>query len=139
MADNDVYLLDIEETTTPVDFVYKTLFPYAREAFPAFVGESFETPEVQDALTLLAAEHAEDSKSHDDLPGWGENPAAVTDYCFWLMDRDRKSTGLKALQGLIWKAGYADGSLKSVVYTDQQFPVKRNSFNRSPLQILCPL
>ncbi|HXM33602.1 MAG TPA: acireductone synthase, partial [Pyrinomonadaceae bacterium] len=36
----------------------------------------------------------------------------------WLMDRDRKSTGLKALQGRIWQQGYADGKLKSQVFPD---------------------
>jgi enolase-phosphatase E1 len=34
------------------------------------------------------------------------------------MDADRKSTGLKALQGLVWQAGYATGALRGVVYPD---------------------
>ena len=31
-----VVLLDIEGTTTPIDFVYKVLFPYARSAPQSF-------------------------------------------------------------------------------------------------------
>jgi enolase-phosphatase E1 len=34
------------------------------------------------------------------------------------MDRDRKSTGLKSLQGKIWEQGYRAGDLKSEVYPD---------------------
>ena len=34
------------------------------------------------------------------------------------MDQDRKSTGLKSLQGKIWEHGYRAGELKSEVYPD---------------------
>lgn len=34
------------------------------------------------------------------------------------MDADDKSTGLKQLQGLIWRAGYASGELRGHVYPD---------------------
>jgi enolase-phosphatase E1 len=34
------------------------------------------------------------------------------------MDRDRKSTGLKSLQGKIWEEGYRSGELRSQVYPD---------------------
>jgi enolase-phosphatase E1 len=34
------------------------------------------------------------------------------------MDRDRKSTALKALQGRIWRDGYESGALVSEVYPD---------------------
>jgi enolase-phosphatase E1 len=34
------------------------------------------------------------------------------------MDRDRKSTGLKSLQGKIWEEGYRAGDLRSEVYPD---------------------
>ena len=47
-------------------------------------------------------------------------PARVwsCDYVHWLMDRDRKSPGLKALQGLIWQDGYESGELRGQVYPD---------------------
>jgi enolase-phosphatase E1 len=35
-----------------------------------------------------------------------------------MMDRDRKSTGLKSLQGKIWEAGYRAGELRGQVYAD---------------------
>jgi enolase-phosphatase E1 len=34
------------------------------------------------------------------------------------MDQDRKSTGLKSLQGKIWEEGYRSGELKGEVYPD---------------------
>lgn len=34
------------------------------------------------------------------------------------MDLDRKSTGLKSLQGKIWEAGYRSGELRGQVYPD---------------------
>ena len=34
------------------------------------------------------------------------------------MDRDRKSTALKSLQGKIWKAGFETGELKGTLFED---------------------
>ena len=34
------------------------------------------------------------------------------------MDRDRKSTALKSLQGKIWKAGFESGELKGALFSD---------------------
>jgi enolase-phosphatase E1 len=39
-------------------------------------------------------------------------------YINWLMDRDRKSTALKSLQGKIWKAGFESGELKGTLFAD---------------------
>jgi enolase-phosphatase E1 len=42
----------------------------------------------------------------------------VAQYVEWAMDRDRKSTALKELQGLIWADGYSRGELKGEVFPD---------------------
>ncbi len=39
-------------------------------------------------------------------------------YALWLMERDRKSTPLKSLQGKIWEAGYLSGELRGKLYPD---------------------
>jgi len=44
--------------------------------------------------------------------------ANALDYIYWLMDRDRKSTALKSLQGKIWKAGFESGELKGTLFDD---------------------
>ena len=40
------------------------------------------------------------------------------DYIYWLMDRDRKSTALKSLQGKIWKRGFESGELNGILFPD---------------------
>jgi len=114
-------LLDIEGTTTPVDFVTRVLFPYARERVKDFLLR--RASEVRDDLALLRSEHAADRGADPSPPPWRDGaPAESLDsavaYVHWLMDRDRKSTALKALQGRIWEEGYQAGHLRGQVYPD---------------------
>ena len=51
--------------------------------------------------------------------------AGAVAYLRWLMDRDRKSTGLKSVQGKIWEEGYRAGELKSEVYPDVRLALER--------------
>jgi enolase-phosphatase E1 len=111
----EVVLLDIEGTTTSVDFVYRTLFPFARERVRGFLEERWADPAVRADIERLRAEHAGEPGG---APPWDEAPAGVAAYVHWLMDRDRKSTGLKALQGRIWEEGFAAGRLRGEVYPD---------------------
>ncbi len=46
-------------------------------------------------------------------------------YISWLMDRDRKSTALKSLQGKIWKAGFESGELKGTLFSDVPAALQR--------------
>ena len=115
LALNDIraILLDIEGTTTPIAFVHQVLFPYARARVHDYLD--------QGDIALLHTEYAAEPRSPD-LPAW--NPEA---YVYWLMDRDRKSTALKALQGRIWEAGYRAGELKGKgeVYPDVRPALER--------------
>lgn len=118
-----VILLDIEGTTTPLAFVHRTLFGYARESLRAFVEENFNRPEVQECLAGLRAQQATDDREGRTPPAWlPHSPeseiASAVEYGLWLMDRDSKVGSLKALQGLIWQAGYRSGKLKGQVYPD---------------------
>ena len=101
-------LLDIEGTTTPIAFVHDVLFGYARDHVREFLAAH---PEAED-IALLREEHATDVRE-------GRNPPeSIAAYVEWLISIDRKSTGLKSLQGKIWKQGYEDGSLKAQVFAD---------------------
>ena len=122
MTDTRAILLDIEGTTTPIEFVHQVLFPYARARVHAYLEQHADDPGVRADLALLRAEYAAESPDSPDLPPW--NPAA---YVYWLMDRDRKSTALKALQGRIWEAGYRAGELKGKgeVYPDVRPALER--------------
>jgi len=113
-------LLDIEGTTTPIAFVHDVLFSYARAHVREFLSANFAVEEVRADIVLLREEHALDVKA-------GRNPPPLTNeseieaiaaYVEWLIAADRKSTGLKSLQGKIWRQGYDEGSLQSQVFVD---------------------
>jgi enolase-phosphatase E1 len=107
-------LLDIEGTTTPITFVKDVLFPFARRNAASFLAAHGHEPEVRADLAVLAEERARE-RPDGAPPGESGDPLP---YLFWLMDRDRKSTALKALQGRIWRDGYESGALVSDVYPD---------------------
>jgi enolase-phosphatase E1 len=112
-------LLDIEGTTTPVDFVFKVLFPDARARMLGFLEAHAEDPEVARDLEALREASAEDAADGRDPPVWeGAARVAAAEYARWLMDHDRKLTALKSLQGKIWAEGYAEGRLRGQVYDD---------------------
>jgi len=124
LALNDLreILLDIESTTTPIEFVHQVLFPYARRRLHDYLEQHVGDPGVRADVALLRAEYAAESSHSPDLPAW--NPEA---YVYWLMDRDHKSTALKALQGRIWEEGYRAGELrnKGEVYPDVRPALER--------------
>ncbi len=121
-------LLDIEGTTTPIAFVHDVLFGFARDRLRAFLHDHASSPEVDAVRHELAAEHADDVRGGEAPPPWPGAPAgleAMAAYALWLMDRDRKSPGLKALQGLIWEEGYHAGLLRGEVFDDVPAALRR--------------
>ncbi|TCV93297.1 acireductone synthase [Luteibacter rhizovicinus] len=108
MSEIRVILTDIEGTTSSIDFVRDTLFPYARKRLPAFVETHADTPEVQHWLHEAAKE-----------AGIVEAPRQeIIDLLLRWIDEDRKSTALKALQGMIWREGYENGEYRSHMYPE---------------------
>jgi len=112
------FLLDIEGTTTPLDFVARVLFPHARARVGEYLARHFGEAETSHDVRGLAAEHLRDTAAGRTPPPWAHTPTAVAVYACWLMDEDRKLTALKALQGRIWEEGYGTGQLQGVVYED---------------------
>jgi enolase-phosphatase E1 len=104
-------LFDVEGTTTAISFVYDVLFPYAAARLDETFTERAGEPDVAAALLRLRTEHAAEAPSAE-LPPFGAG------YARYLMARDRKSTGLKALQGLIWEEGYRAGQLRSHLFPE---------------------
>src|SRR5215469_4359743 len=100
-------LHDIEGTTTPIAFVYDVLFPFARRHAAEYVRSA--------DLADLKREYDKDVRQGQAPPPWSNEPVA---YIHWLMDQDRKSTALKAIQGQIWLAGYQSGELHGEVFQD---------------------
>lgn len=109
-------LLDIEGTTTPIAFVHDVLFTYARQHVRNYLVQHSNT--LTDDIALLRDEHTRDTSSGAQPPVLTDDPDSIASYVHWLIDRDRKSTGLKSLQGKIWREGYTSGSLKAQVFDD---------------------
>lgn len=118
-----IILLDIEGTTTPVDFVTKTLFPYANRKLESFLRENFANAEIRVLIEDLRAQRELDERTGRKPPGWQDKSEegrlrSSVEYGQWLIARDSKCTPLKSLQGKIWQQGYAKGELKGEVYPD---------------------
>ena len=117
------FLLDIEGTTTPIDFVYEVLFPYARTHVRAYLEDHLSSEEHRSDIASLLEENAEDARSGLNPP-LIERPDehisidSIVAYFHWLMDRDRKTTALKSIQGRVWSNGYNSGDLHSQVFED---------------------
>lgn len=101
-------LTDIEGTTSSIAFVKDVLFPYARQHLPRFIEEHRGDPEVQRWLAAIASEAGLDDP----------HSRQVIDTLLRWIDEDRKATPLKALQGLIWKAGYEAGEYRAHIYPE---------------------
>jgi len=108
-----VVLTDIEGTTSSIAFVKDVLFPYARRELPGFVAAKGREPAVRRWLDAAAA----DLGSHSDAE-------TVAGLIGWI-DEDRKHTALKALQGMLWQAGYAQGDYRAHVYADAAAALRR--------------
>lgn len=113
-------LLDIEGTTSSIRFVYDEMFPYVRRHVEGFLQQNWSETAVQECLPLLAAD-----LGHTDLDQWmdtelpeSEKRSEVVRGVIELMDGDVKATGLKQLQGLVWKDGFHSGQLVAHLYDD---------------------
>ena len=124
-------LLDIEGTTTSIAFVYDTLFPFARAHMETFLEEHWGSPEVQKDVSLVREQAAADVR--DGVFGAQlipeDNEATARELTVrnlvGQMDADRKTTGLKALQGKIWLDGYARGELLAHLFEDVRPALER--------------
>ena len=101
-------LADIEGTTSSITFVKDVLYAYARKRLPAFVVTHADEPEVQHWLHEAVKEAGLISTAQQH----------VIDLLISWIDQDRKSTALKALQGMIWKEGYAANDFRAHVYPE---------------------
>jgi enolase-phosphatase E1 len=116
-------VLDIEGTTTPISFVYDVLFPYARARVAGYLKRSATAPGVRADVHRLCEEHTADVARGSAPPPWVDEPPdrrleSAAAYVCWLMEQDRKSTGLKSVQGRIYEEGYRAGHLKSCFFDD---------------------
>ena len=123
-------LLDVEGTTTPIEFVHRTLFSFARRRLGDYLRDHGAEAEVHDALEALRAQRDADERDGLKPPPWSEADDArslhrATSYCLWLIAADRKVGALKTLQGRVWQLGYESGELRGEVYPDVEGALAR--------------
>ena len=116
-------LLDIEGTTSSVEFVYNTLFPFASAHVEVFLQRHAADPEIKRLVSELRAEQAADAAKDPQLGIWmrgtaEEEVVTTAKYVRHLIALDRKTTPLKTLQGKIWEEGFRGGELRGDVYDD---------------------
>lgn len=105
---------DIEGTTSSIDFVHQTLFPYAKARLRAFLkshGDRVDVQQIVDEVEAIEHRDLSMDEAADVLERW--------------IAEDRKVTPLKQLQGMIWAQGYAAGELKGHVYDDTPDALRR--------------
>ncbi|MFK7871945.1 MAG: acireductone synthase [Oligoflexales bacterium] len=102
-------LMDIEGTTTSIDYVHQKLFPFAKDHMQKFILNNLHNPEV---IRIL-----QDARDEAEMPTNSSPGEVIKTFLEW-MKADRKITPLKQIQGLIWQEGYKNGELQSHVYLD---------------------
>lgn len=98
---------DIEGTTSSLSFVKDVLFPYARTRLADFIRTHRHEPAVRTELDAVRT-----------LVGGTLTDEDVTVQLLHWSDEDRKIAPLKALQGMIWEAGFRRGDFIGHVYPD---------------------
>ena len=127
-------LLDIEGTTSSVSFVYDVMFPFAKTHTADYVRSHWGEEGLMSALEFLAKD-----ASGKSFEAWcGELTAEqqqekVIAEALRQMETDAKATGLKQLQGLVWKLGFDSGELQAHVFDD--VPAALKSWQASGIQL----
>lgn len=112
-------LLDIEGTISSLSFVRDVLFPYARKRLALSLRNLWNDPAMERIRQDLARHYGA-----TDFDTWTGGPGMPPEHrlnhmrkaIYELMDADAKVGPLKELQGLIWRYGYQDGTLRSHVF-----------------------
>lgn len=130
-----VVLLDIEGTTSAIDFVHTTMFDYARNNLEDFLVSSFETKETIEALEVFAQDEKQPSLAAFlvGASSKAEKIDRIVNLASKRMKEDSKATGLKALQGMVWRKGFNNGELKGHIYND--VPDAFNRWKKSGITI----
>ncbi|MEB3286978.1 MAG: acireductone synthase [Vampirovibrionales bacterium] len=104
-------LLDIEGTTTDINFVHKVLFPYSQQHLKPFLQENRDSQAVADCLQQVQTTVVEEEGKEINVD------EAIAYLMHWIVS-DRKHGALKTIQGMIWEQGFKDGTFKGHVYPD---------------------
>jgi len=124
-------LLDIEGTTSSISYVHYTMFPYAKENLEAFVDQNWGSEALKGIIQLLEIDYESFGNPDSSVeqkgragqwlstfPDDSSKKNAIQEFVLKMMDHDIKATGLKKLQGAIWKSGFESGKLVSHLWPE---------------------
>lgn len=111
-------LTDIEGTTTSIDFVHDTLFPYSYRKLESYIQENQDQAFMQEMLKAVSVEIQKESGKKASIQ------EVISTFKDWIK-QDRKHPILKELQGYIWKEGYESGDFKGHIYADVPDALKK--------------
>lgn len=113
-------LLDIEGTTSAVSFVYDVMFPFVRRQLNQYLCANWDSAALNEVCDLIAKD-----AGYESFVAWCGNETEISKRqqllraeVLRLMEGDVKATGLKALQGLIWRSGFESGEMRAHIYDD---------------------
>jgi len=122
-ADSSVLLLDIEGCTTAISFVKDTLFPFVTENLDAYV-KGLDLNKINEYLSNILkdidciSDTNVKSQCKSVVNSCKDEPQTLKAAVRKLVALDVKATGLKAMQGHMWKSGYDSGELKGHIFAD---------------------
>lgn len=125
---SQLYLFDIEGTTTDIAFVHKVLFPYSYEHMGKFIQTHLNDPQVIKALSEVQSTVQKEEQRTLELD------EIISQLRLWIQ-QDRKHGALKEIQGLIWNEGYHQNKFLGHVYQDVAPAFKRLTQNGKVIAI----
>lgn len=123
--DCSTILLDIEGTVAPIAFVHEVMFSFVRRDLRGFLEQHFADPAMATLWDSLARDVGAENLDSLAKQTSASPIDAIQRTAERLMDADAKATGLKELQGRIWKAGFESGELKAQVFEDVPLALER--------------
>jgi len=105
-------LVDIEGTTSSINFVHEVLFPYAKSRLSSFIKNNIAKNEVR---KIISEAFEIEGLKITDLDSSIEKSVKLFER--WIAE-DKKIKPLKDLQGMIWESGYRNKDFFGHVYED---------------------
>lgn len=119
-------LLDIEGTTSPIEYVHQKLFSFAKENLESYLLVHWDDKQIKDILSKMKDDFVSSGgKPEDLLQNSEKGRKSLSEFIIKLINSDSKGTPLKELEALIWEDGYRDGRLAGEVFPDVPVALKR--------------
>uniref|UniRef100_A0A1I7Y9G2 Enolase-phosphatase E1 n=1 Tax=Steinernema glaseri TaxID=37863 RepID=A0A1I7Y9G2_9BILA len=116
----EALVLDIEGTTSSISFVKDELFPYVYKNVEGYLKEKCGDDALLPLIELSNAEaqHDSDVKAIASDAAREEKVDSLTKNIRTWIDKDKKLTAMKQIQGQMWKDAYEQNLIKGHVYDD---------------------